>query len=76
MTKKEFLRHLWCKMVVLLTHRDRTHGQEELLPRACEGWLIVERGLRIVYSLRNLGSKISRTLRGLAIIEKRSLITM
>ena len=80
MTKKEFLRHLWCKMVVLLKHRDRTHGQEELLPRACEGWLIiylgVGRGLRIVYSLRNFGSKVSRTLRGLAIVGKRSFITI
>ena len=63
-------------MEVLLKHRDRTHGQEELLPRACEGWLIVERGLRIVYSLRNFGSKVSRTLRGLAIIGKGSLITI
>ena len=36
MTKKEFLRQLWCKMVVLLKHGDRTCGQEELLPWA---WL-------------------------------------
>ena len=38
----------WCKMVVLLKHGDRTHGQEELLPPTCEAWLIipleVERG--------------------------------
>ena len=50
-TKKEFLRRLWCKMVVLLKHGDNTSGQEELLPLACEGWLIiylrVGRGLRI-----------------------------
>ena len=31
-TKKEFLRHLWCKVVVLLKHRDRIRGQEEWLP--------------------------------------------
>ena len=30
MVRKE-LRHLWCKMVLLLGHRDRTHGQKELL---------------------------------------------
>ena len=65
-------------MEVLLKHRDRTHGQEELLPRACEGWLItylgVGRGLRIVYSLRNFESKVSRTLRGLAIVGKGHLL--
>ena len=80
MTKKEFLRRLWCKMVVLLKHGDRIHGQEELLPWACEGWLIiylgVGRGLRIAYSLRNFGNKVSRTLRGPAIVGKRSLITV
>ena len=46
-------------MVVLLKPRDRTRGQEELLPRAWEGWLIiylgVGRGLRIAHSLRNFG---------------------
>ena len=51
MTKKEFLRHLWSKMVVLLKHGDKIHGQEEMLPQACEEWLIiylgVGRGLRI-----------------------------
>ena len=41
MTRKEFLRCLWCKMVVLLKPGDRTCGQEELLPWACEGWLII-----------------------------------
>ena len=50
MTKKEFLRCLWCKMVVLLKHGDRTRGQEE----PCKGWLIiypgVRRGMRIVGS--------------------------
>ena len=30
MAKKEFLRLLSCKMVVLLKHGDRTHGQKEL----------------------------------------------
>ena len=30
MAKKEFLRYLWCKKVILLKHRDRTHGQKEL----------------------------------------------
>ena len=60
--------------------QDRTLGQEELLPQACEGWLIiflgVGRGLRIVFYLRNFGSKLSRTLRGLAIVGKRSLINV
>ena len=56
-------------MVVSLKHRDRTHGQEELLPWAREGRLIiylgVGTGLGIAYySLRNFGSKVSRTLRG------------
>ena len=67
-------------MVVLLKHGDRTHGQEELLPEACEGWLIiylgVGRGLRMAYSPRNFGSKVSRTLKGLAVIGKRSFITV
>ena len=67
-------------MMVLLKHGDRTRGQEELLPLAREGWLIiylgVGRSLRIVYSPRNFGSKVSRTLGGLAIVGKRSLITV
>ena len=45
MTNKEFLRRLWYKMVVLLKHGNGTHGQEELLPRACEGWLIRHLGV-------------------------------
>ena len=28
--KKEFLRRLWCKKVILLKHRDRIRGQKEL----------------------------------------------
>ena len=64
MNKKKFLRHL----------------EEEPLPRACEGWLIiylgVGRGLRIVYSLRNFGGQVSRTLRELAIVGERTLITI
>ena len=67
-------------MVVLLKHGDRTHRQGEVLPWACEGWLIiylgVGRSLRIVYRLRNFGSKVSRTLREIAIVGKRSLITV
>ena len=67
-------------MVVFLKYWDRSHGQEELLPQACKGWLIiyleVGRGLRMAHSLRNFGSKVSRTLRGLAIVGKRSLITI
>ena len=31
-TKKEFLRRLWCRMVVLLKLGDRSCGQEKLLP--------------------------------------------
>ena len=53
--------------------------EEKLLRWACEKWLIIYlgggRGFRIAYSLRNFGSKISRTLRGLAIVKKRSFIT-
>ena len=30
MAKKEFLRHLWGKKVILLKHRDRTRGQKDL----------------------------------------------
>ena len=30
MAKKEILRHLWYKKVVLLKHRDRTREQKEL----------------------------------------------
>ena len=30
--EKEFLRCLWCKMVVILKHKDRSCGREELLP--------------------------------------------
>ena len=78
MTKKEFLRRLWCKTVVLLKHGDRTCGQEELLPPACEGWLIiylgVERVLRIAYSLMKFGSKVSKTLRGLVLLGKGHLL--
>ena len=32
-------------MVILLKHRNRTHGQEELLPQACDGWLIIYLGV-------------------------------
>ena len=41
MTKKEFLRCLWCKIGGLLKCGDRTRGQKELLHRGCEGWLII-----------------------------------
>jgi len=64
MAKKEFLRHLCCKKVVLLKHRDRTHGQKEL-HWGHEEWPIiyfqVARGFGIVWTS---GSKVSRTLRG------------
>ena len=77
--RKKFWRLLWCKMVVLLKPGDRTCGQEELLPWACEGWLItylgVGKGLRTAYSLRNFGSKVSRMWMGLAITGKRSFIS-
>ena len=46
----------------LLKHRDRTSGQKELLPGGCEEWSII--CLQVVCkSLRNFGSKVSRTLR-------------
>ena len=35
MARKGFLRCLWYKRVVLLKHRDRIHGQKELLPWGC-----------------------------------------
>ena len=43
--KKEFLRRLWCKQVVLLTHRDRTRGQKELHwgHRLLSAWREVDR---------------------------------
>ena len=44
-TKREFLRHLWCKNGGLLKHEDRTHGQKEQLHRGCEGWLIIYHGV-------------------------------
>ena len=44
-TKKEFLRCLWCILMVLLKHRDRTHGLKELLPGGCERWLIIYLGV-------------------------------
>ena len=75
MTKKEFLRCLWCKMVVLLKHEDGTPGQEELLPQAREGWLIiylgVGKGLGIAYSLRSLEARFPGPIVG-----KRSFITV
>ena len=33
MTKKEFLRRLWCKIGGLLKQGDRTGGQKERLPQ-------------------------------------------
>ena len=42
---QEFLRHLWCKTVVLLKHRDRMGGQKELLPQDTEGRLIIYLGV-------------------------------
>lgn len=35
MAKKEFLRRLRCRKVILLRHQDRTRGQKEL-PWGCE----------------------------------------
>ena len=67
--------------VVLLKPGDGIPGQEELLPRGCKEWLIIylgveRRGLRIAYSLRNFGTKVSRTSGGLAVVGKKSLITV
>ena len=45
MTKKEFLRHYWCKIGGLLKHGDRTHEQKEMLHGGCEGWLIIYHGV-------------------------------
>ena len=55
-------------------------GRKSCCPGAYEGWLIiylkVVRGLRILYSLRDFGSKISSTLRGLAVVGKSSFTTV
>ena len=68
MTKKEFLRHLWCKMVAYYSMGTGPMGTKSCCPwvvrsgplYACElgggqGWC---------KSLRKFGSKVSRTLRG------------
>ena len=47
MAKKEFLRCLWCKKVILLKHGDRTRGQKEL-HWGCEEWLVIYYGVREV----------------------------
>ena len=44
MAKKDFLRCLWFKNVVLLKHGDGTHGQEEL-HWGCEETLIIYLGV-------------------------------
>ena len=43
--RERVLRRLWCKMVVLLKHGDKTRGQEVMLSWACEGWLTVYLGV-------------------------------
>ena len=79
MTKKEFLRCLQCKKVVLLEHGYRTFGQKEL-HGGHEEWLIMYfqggRVLRIAQTPRCFENKVSRTLRGLASVRKRSFITV
>ena len=40
MAKKEFLIRLWYKKVVLLKHRDSTHGQKEM-HQGNEEWPII-----------------------------------
>ena len=50
MIKKEFLRHLWCQMVILLKPGDRTPGQKEQLShvgreKGCEEWLFLYLGV-------------------------------
>ena len=44
MAKKEFLRHLWYKKVILLKHGDRPCGQKKLLYWGCEGRLNIYLG--------------------------------
>ena len=41
MAKKEFLRCLWGKKVILLKLGDRTRGHKEVLHRDCMEWLII-----------------------------------
>ena len=79
MAKKEFLRRLWCKKVVFLKHGDRTCGQKELhwgLEECPIIYFPVGRGLGIAKPPRYFGNKVSRTLRGLAIVRKVSFITV
>ena len=45
MVKEEYLRCLWCTKVILLKHRDRTHGQKGQLPQDCEGQLTIYSGV-------------------------------
>ena len=77
MAKEEFSTCLWCKNVVLLKHGERTPGQKEL-HWSREEWptiyFQVGRGLGICKSLRNFGSKVSRTLRGPAVVGKGHLL--
>ena len=40
-TKKEFLRHFWCKIMVLLKHRGQDPWVQRAAARVCEGWLII-----------------------------------
>ena len=70
MAKKQFLGRLWCKMVVLLKHRDGTLGQEEQLPRDSEGWEGFEEG----YSPRNCGSNVSRPPGGWLLLGEGDLV--
>ena len=79
MAKKEFLRCLWCKKVVLLKYRNKTHGQK-VLHCGHEEWLIiylqVGRVLGIPPVSKEFGSKASWPWRGSALARKRSYITI
>ena len=76
MTKKEFLRCLWCKIGGLLKHRDRTPGQKELLHRAVRGgcyipWGWGRCGNREVEKVLSYVKEDSQDTGGLAIVKLR-----
>ena len=82
MAKQEFLRHLWCQKSVFIKHGDKTHRQKELHWGLGEWPIIyfqVGRGLVIASASQvfwKQGLQDFRTSRGLAVLGKRSLITV
>lgn len=75
MTKKEVLRRLRGKKGVLLKHGARTCGKSEL-HWGHEQWPIVYFVVVRGQVSREFGSRFFRTLRGLAVVGKTSIITV